>query len=764
MTRRIVALSFSCAAMALASCARPNPTQVVFELTSRAPQSIERGTLVVSRQGATDSFGPPIAVDALDAQLLVRLSRVDDPAPLVFTYTGTAVSNRPIRQRARVRFIREQTVFASMSIDPDCTTEREAACAAMGDLTCGAGASCVAIDVPVRERLPDGGFAPLDATVDAQVDATVDAQVDATVDAQVDATVDGSMDADSGDVRSDRPIDSRDDVVTNPPLDVVDARVDVVDASDSGALPPPRLIAPISTSVVMTRTPRFQFTPSPGVVTHTIEFCSDRSCSTVLSQVLIGMVSFTPTVPLGPGWVFWRMRSRIGAVVGPPSPVWQVYVPNGLISSRATTHGGTIDLDGDGLSELVSGAFRASGVAGTEAGLFRFMYGHRSGDTRRFGSVVGTQARGHLGIAIASAGDVNGDGYGDLIVGADNEGASDAGRAHLFFGGPTGIRLTSDRTLVGPVAGGRFGAAVAGLGDVNSDGYGDVAIGAPGNATRAGLVYLVFGGPFLALHGTTISSTRVGDGFGSALSAGDTNGDGFAELAIGAPGAANGAMTNAGAVELHRYNVGTSRFEPITALAGSEANAQFGTSVALNGDLSGDGLADLIASAPGLSAGAGGVAVHLGRTTPGVDAMPFFTNAGASGDGLGNSVTHLGDLTGDGIGDFAAGAWTASSNNGRWIVYAGSNTTRPTVWFTRNSASAVQMGSRVGGVGDFNGDNLADLAFSAWLGGGSGSVSNGGFVRMFFGTTTPPMGAPVEVTLLSGTVANELLGVDLVGR
>lgn len=757
MTRSFARCAGILLAIASVSCAQRQPTEVVFELTSSDRASIEAGALVVAREGATEPFGPPVTVAMLDAQLLVRVSRVDDPTPLLFTYTGRSRANEPLKQRARVRFVRERTVFASMSIDPRCTEPREAECAARGAFSCGAGGACVALDVPVRERLPDGGVEPLDgpnndAALDARDAAPSDA--DANIDAAIDTRDEDAVDALSTDVPSDATSDVPSDVTT-------DAR----DASDSGVLPPPRLIGPISTTVSMTRQPRFQYVPAAGVTTHTIEFCSDRSCSTVLSQALIGTVSYTPSMPLPAGWTYWRMRSRIGSNFGPPSPVWQVYIANNLASSRVSTNTGALDLDGDGLSDAACGSFRAPGAAGTEVGLFRVVYGYRDIASRRFVTVAGSQLRGHFGISIASAGDINGDGYGDLIVGAENEGSMDSGRAHVFFGSATGISVTPDRTFVGPATGARFGAAVTGLGDVNGDGYGDVAIGAPGSATRAGEVYFVPGGPVLTVAPVPLSAMRLGDDFGLALSAGDTNGDGIAELAVGAPNAANGALLRAGSVGLYRFDAVGSRFEALTSLAGSAANAQFGISVALNGDINGDGLSDLVASAIGAGGTAGSLAVHAGRTTaPGLESTALFTAMGATGDNLGNSVTHLGDLNGDGVGDFAAGAWTAAANNGRWEIYRGQAASRPVLWGSKNGLGGIQLGTRVGGVGDFNGDGFADLLSTAWLANGVGSVPNGGTLRVYLGSLVAPMGAVAETTLLSGTVANELMGAGLAGR
>lgn len=138
--------------------------------------------------------------------------------------------------------------------------------------------------------------------------------------------------------------------------------------------------------------------------------------------------------------------------------------------------------------------------------------------------------------SIAAAGDVNGDGFGDVIIGS-----SVANRAYLYFGGPQGIATTPDVTLVG-VGRAKFGISVASAGDMNGDGFEEVAVGASDYASSPGAVYVYKGGaagefddmPDVAMY-------RPGDtpvDFGSVLgSSGDVNGDGYADLMVGAPSA-----------------------------------------------------------------------------------------------------------------------------------------------------------------------------------------------------------------------------------
>ena len=136
---------------------------------------------------------------------------------------------------------------------------------------------------------------------------------------------------------------------------------------------------------------------------------------------------------------------------------------------------------------------------------------------------------------------MNGDGYADVIVGASGSdaGGADAGRAYVFFGGP-GLDAVPDLTLTGAAAGDYFGGSVGAAGDVNGDGYADVIVGAGQNdagGSNAGRAYVYFGGPGMdAVADVTLTGAAAGDIFGFAVgTAGDVNGDGHDDVVVGAP-------------------------------------------------------------------------------------------------------------------------------------------------------------------------------------------------------------------------------------
>ena len=357
------------------------------------------------------------------------------------------------------------------------------------------------------------------------------------------------------------------------------------------------------------------------------------------------------------------------------------------------------DINGDGTDDLIIGAKYATPAGGTSAGETYVIYGGDSlpatidlDSTSAGLTVYGDDANGWMGDSVA-AGDINGDGVDDLIIGADRAdapGGDGAGETYVIYGGdslPATIDLDSTSaglTVYGDDAWNSSGWAVA-AGDINGDGTDDLIIGAytadaPGGS-QAGKTYVIYGGDSLPatidLDSTSADLTVYGDDAfddsGWSVAAGDINGDGTDDLIIGARSADPAGRSIAGetyliyggdslpaTIDLDSTSAGLTVY-------GDELWDVSGSSVAV-GDFDGDGTDDLIIGAP--SAGlAGGSRFGATYVIYGGDSLPATidldtTSAGVTvysdaRENAGQSVA-AGDIDGDGADDLIMSAFWAS--------------------------------------------------------------------------------------------------------
>jgi arylsulfatase A-like enzyme len=322
------------------------------------------------------------------------------------------------------------------------------------------------------------------------------------------------------------------------------------------------------------------------------------------------------------------------------------------------------DFNGDGVSDLAVGSpgQSVSGKAG--AGAVTVLYGQtlQAGDsqaglqsdtaqvwTQDSTDVLGTSGASDAFASALAAGDFNGDGYADLAIGVPNETASSvktAGGVNVLFGGPDGLTSTgnqlwkqgNDGILDTPETGDHFGASLA-AGDLNGDGSADLAVGVPqedvGTVVDAGAVNVLYGSTagltstgnqFWTQNSSAVLDTaETNDTFGASLAAGDVNGDGSADLAVGVPNEGLSGLTQVGAVNvLYGSAAGVTSTgnqlwdQDSTDVPDScEASDHFGTSVTM-ADFNGDGEMDLAVGVPdenlGTTSNAGGVDVLNGGT------------------------------------------------------------------------------------------------------------------------------------------------------
>ncbi len=345
------------------------------------------------------------------------------------------------------------------------------------------------------------------------------------------------------------------------------------------------------------------------------------------------------------------------------------------------------DADGDGVDNLALGAPGLDGGAGAVFLFQGALRGDLSSDDAQ--TVVLGDAGQELGASVGGGGDLDGLLLPDLLVGAPGD-AHDTGAVLVFSGGITGEHGPSSASmrLEGAASGDRAGAAVALVGDTDGDGQVDLLVGAPGNDSRgadSGVAYL-FLGPLagtasLTSADATLLAEAAGDGAGGAVAAaGDTDGDGYDDLLVGAPGA-DPRAAEGGAAYLLMGPVSAGPVELVSARATFEGDvdgAQAGSSVAGEGDVDGDGHTDVLVGAPGvdLAAADNGVAyLMLGPIAGslcscGSDAKLYgVTDAWRAG----SSVLLPGDVDGDGFGELVIGAPGADDEAGGVYLLLGAD-------------------------------------------------------------------------------------------
>ena len=281
---------------------------------------------------------------------------------------------------------------------------------------------------------------------------------------------------------------------------------------------------------------------------------------------------------------------------------------------------------------------------------------------------TGEASSDFFGASVSGAGDVNNDGFDDLIVGAffNDAGGSSAGRAYVYSG-QSNVLL---HTFTGEAAEDRFGVSVSGAGDVNNDGFDDLIVGATLNDAggfNAGRAYVFSGQTGDTLY--VFTGEAAVDYFGRSVSgAGDVNNDGFDDLIVGAHSNTAGG-SDAGRAYVYSGQSGVLLYN----FTGEAAEDQFGLSVASAGDVDNDGFDDLIVEAPLNDAGghnAGRAYVFSGLNG---DTLYVFTGE-AAGDRFGWSVASAGDVNSDGFDDVIVGAQHNDAGGvqaGRAYVYLG---------------------------------------------------------------------------------------------
>jgi FG-GAP repeat len=473
--------------------------------------------------------------------------------------------------------------------------------------------------------------------------------------------------------------------------------------------------------------PLFRWEPATskasGMISYQLQLSPDSKFETDVTSIETAETSYQPEAdlpvslapPVGARY-FWRLRSCLRGACSEYSRPW--YVNLGRVIK---------DYNGDGYSDLAVGIPGSDAVYLNGGRVQIYLGGSGAGFDATPDRYLGTlreilNPEMNFGETLANAGDVNGDGFADLLAGTTAVKVNTAGRVFLYLGS-SALDTMQDAMFRSETLLDGWGYGASALGDLNADGFDDIAILLQNETHNSANVYM---GAKSGLLDTRVdSSISWPERYNVVRSAGDVNGDGAADVIVGSPEEST-AGRDAGAAYIYFGAEGESLdTSPDATLLGFEAREFFGTSVASAGDLNGDGFADVavgILRNEEIGDGRPGRAYVFFGKRGDFGSVPSNSLVGSSGnDSFGIELDSAGDVNADGFDDLLIGG---NKNN---LYFGGSGTVLD------EQADASESGASGRSAGDLNGDGVADLIgevgviqgvrrIQIYMGNGSGTI------------------------------------------